>query len=135
MKHTLKGALENYLNHNITNTKQYSDVKITNKAIKDYEFIDQNPIGKSSRSNPSTYLKIYDDIHKLYSNQKLSKVRNYKSGYFSFNIDGGRCNKCKGEGENTIEMQFMADVQIICDECKGNDLKEILEIKFFDKNI
>ena len=136
VKHTLKGALENYLNHNITNTKQYSDVKITNKAIKDYEFIDQNPIGKSSRSNPSTYLKIYDDIRKLYSNQKLSKIRNYKTGYFSFNIDGGRCNKCKGEGENTIEMQFMADVQIICDECKGKRFKkEILEIKFFDKNI
>ena len=136
VKHTLKVALENYLHHNITNTKQYSDVKITNKAIKDYEFIDQNPIGKSSRSNPSTYLKIYDDIRKLYSNQKLSKIRNYKTGYFSFNIDGGRCDKCKGEGENTIEMQFMADVQIICDECKGKRFKkEILEIKFFDKNI
>ncbi len=136
VKHTLKVALENYLHHNITNTKQYSDVKITNKAIKDYEFIDQNPIGKSSRSNPSTYLKIYDDIRKLYSNQKLSKIRNYKTGYFSFNIDGGRCDKCKGEGENTIEMQFMADVQIICDECKGKRFKkEILEIKFFEKNI
>ena len=73
---------------------------------------------------------------KLYSNQKLSKIRKYKTGFFSFNIDGGRCEKCKGEGENTIEMQFMADVQITCEECNGKRFKkEILDVKFNNKNI
>ena len=81
-------------------------------------------------------IKIYDDIRKLYSNQKLSKIRKYKTGFFSFNIDGGRCEKCKGEGENTIEMQFMADVQITCEECNGKRFKkEILDVKFNNKNI
>ena len=100
------------------------------------EFVDQNPIGKSSRSNPITYIKAYDEIRSLFSNQKLSKSRDYKSGFFSFNLDGGRCDNCKGEGETTVEMQFMADVHLLCDECKGNRFKdEILEVKFSDKNI
>jgi len=102
----------------------------------DVEFVDQNPIGKSSRSNPVTYLKAYDDIRALYAAQPLAKSRKYKAGYFSFNIDGGRCEKCQGEGEITIEMQFMADVHLKCDECQGQRFKkEILDVKFEGKSI
>lgn len=104
--------------------------------ISEVEFVDQNPIGKSSRSNPVTYIKAYDDIRALYASQPLAKARNYKSGHFSFNIDGGRCDKCQGEGEITIEMQFMADVHLKCDECHGQRFKqEILDVKFQDKTI
>lgn len=104
--------------------------------IGDVEFVDQNPIGKSSRSNPVTYLKAYDDIRALFAAQPLSKSRKYKAGYFSFNIDGGRCEKCQGEGEITIEMQFMADVHLKCDECQGKRFKkEILDVKFEGKSI
>ncbi len=100
------------------------------------ELVDQNPIGKSSRSNPVTYTKAYDDIRTLFANQKLSKLRGYKTKHFSFNVDGGRCDTCKGEGTITIEMQFMADVNLECETCKGKRFKdEILEIKFHDKNI
>jgi excinuclease ABC subunit A len=106
------------------------------EKISDVEFVDQNPIGKSSRSNPVTYLKAYDDIRNLYATQPLAKNRKYKSGYFSFNIDGGRCEKCQGEGEITIEMQFMADVHIKCDACDGKRFKkEILDVTFAGKNI
>ncbi|WP_417603797.1 excinuclease ABC subunit UvrA [Owenweeksia hongkongensis] len=104
--------------------------------ITEVEFVDQNPIGKSSRSNPVTYIKAYDDIRALYASQPLAKARNYKSGHFSFNIDGGRCDKCQGEGEITIEMQFMADVHLKCDECHGQRFKqEILDVKFQEKTI
>lgn len=104
--------------------------------LSDVEFVDQNPIGKSSRSNPVTYIKAYDDIRNLYASQPLSKARNYKAGHFSFNIDGGRCEKCQGEGEITIEMQFMADVHLKCDECDGKRFKpEILDVKFQEHTI
>ncbi len=104
--------------------------------ISDVEFVDQNPIGKSSRSNPVTYLKAYDDIRNLYASQKLAKARGFKAGNFSFNIDGGRCPKCLGEGEITIEMQFMADVHLKCEECNGQRFKnEILDVKFEGKSI
>ena len=100
------------------------------------EFVDQNPIGRSSRSNPVTYIKAYDDIRNLFSNQKLSEIRGYKPKHFSFNVDGGRCETCKGEGEVTIEMQFMADVHLVCDTCNGKRFKkEILEVNFAGKNI
>ncbi len=100
------------------------------------EFVDQNPIGRSSRSNPVTYIKAYDDIRALYSNQKLSSIRGYQAKHFSFNVDGGRCETCKGEGEVTIEMQFMADVHLECETCKGKRFKkEVLEVLFADKNI
>lgn len=100
-------------------------------TIRNVEFVDQNPIGRSSRSNPVTYLKAYDDIRSLYANQKLSKIRGYKSKHFSFNVDGGRCEKCKGEGEITVEMQFMADVHLECDQCHGKRFrKEVLEVAF-----
>lgn len=106
------------------------------KLVSNVEFVDQNPIGKSSRSNPVTYLKVYDDIRSLYAGQKLAKARGLKAGHFSFNIDGGRCDKCQGEGELTIEMQFMADVHIKCDVCDGKRFKqEVLEVKFEDKSI
>ena len=100
------------------------------------EFVDQNPIGRSSRSNPVTYIKAYDDIRALYANQKLSKIRGFQAKHFSFNVDGGRCETCKGEGEVTIEMQFMADVHLECETCKGKRFKkEVLEVTFADKNI
>ncbi|MGB7785974.1 MAG: excinuclease ABC subunit UvrA [Salinimicrobium sp.] len=100
------------------------------------EFVDQNPIGRSSRSNPVTYIKAYDDIRNLFSSQKLSDIRGYKPKHFSFNVDGGRCETCKGEGEVTVEMQFMADVHLICDTCNGKRFKkEILEVNFAGKNI
>ncbi len=104
--------------------------------IKHVEFVDQNPIGRSSRSNPVTYIKAYDDIRSLFASQKLSKIRNYQAKHFSFNVDGGRCEKCKGEGEITVEMQFMADVHLECDTCGGKRFKkEVLEVKFNDATI
>ncbi|MFC4633258.1 excinuclease ABC subunit UvrA [Dokdonia ponticola] len=115
---------------------QFTEIKGKFNTVKTVEFVDQNPIGRSSRSNPVTYIKAYDDIRKLYENQKLSKIRNYKTKHFSFNVDGGRCETCKGEGEVTIEMQFMADVHLECENCKGKRFKkEVLEVTFNDKNI
>jgi len=115
---------------------QFSEIKGDFNTIKSIEFIDQNPIGRSSRSNPVTYIKAYDDIRNLYASQKLSDIRGYKAKHFSFNVDGGRCETCKGEGEVTIEMQFMADVHLICDACNGKRFKkEILEVTFQGKNI
>ena len=103
---------------------------------KHIEFVDQNPIGRSSRSNPVTYIKAYDDIRALYSKQKLSTIRGYQAKHFSFNVDGGRCETCKGEGEVTIEMQFMADVHLECETCKGKRFKkEVLEVTFESKTI
>ena len=104
--------------------------------IDEIEYIDQNPIGLSSRSNPVTYLKVYDDIRNLYALQKVSKVNNYKAKHFSFNVDGGRCETCKGEGSVKIEMQFMADVNLVCENCKGKRFKkEVLRVKFENKTI
>lgn len=115
---------------------QFSEIKGDFNTIKSIEFIDQNPIGRSSRSNPVTYIKAYDDIRNLYASQKLSDIRGYKAKHFSFNVDGGRCETCKGEGEVTIEMQFMADVHLICDTCNGKRFKkEVLEVTFQNKNI
>ncbi|TPN88663.1 excinuclease ABC subunit UvrA [Aquimarina algicola] len=115
---------------------QFTEIKGNYSNIKHVEFVDQNPIGRSSRSNPVTYIKAYDDIRNLLANQKLSKIRNYKAKHFSFNVDGGRCETCKGEGEVTIEMQFMADVHLVCETCGGKRFKkDILEVTFQDKNI
>ncbi len=100
------------------------------------EYIDQNPIGKSSRSNPVTYVKAYDEIRKLFSEQKLAKLNRFQPKHFSFNVAGGRCDKCEGEGEITIEMQFMADVHLVCDACQGKRFKEeVLEVKYEGKSI
>jgi len=106
------------------------------KSVHALEYIDQNPIGRSSRSNPATYLKAYDDIRQLYSSQSLAKLRGYKPGIFSFNIPGGRCEQCEGEGVIKVEMQFMADIYLKCDACHGKRFKdEVLEIKYKDKSI
>ncbi|MGY8949944.1 MAG: excinuclease ABC subunit UvrA [Flavobacteriales bacterium] len=104
--------------------------------IDEIEFIDQKPIGLSSRSNPVTYLKVYDDIRNLFASQKLSKINSYKAKHFSFNVDGGRCESCKGEGTVKIEMQFMADVNLECENCKGKRFKKnVLRVKFENKTI
>ncbi len=106
------------------------------KAISLVEFIDQNPLGKSSRSNPITYVKAFDDIRELYSRQALAKMRGYKPGFFSFNVEGGRCEMCEGEGTITVAMQFMADVHLTCETCKGKRYKsETLEIEYRGKSI
>ena len=104
--------------------------------IAQVEMIDQNPIGKSSRSNPVTYIKAYDEIRDLYSKQPLSKMRGFQPKHFSFNVDGGRCDACKGEGEQVVEMQFLADVHLVCDVCNGKRFKEeVLEVKYRDQSI
>ena len=114
----------------------YDSVEFPKKLVKNIELIDQNPIGKSSRSNPVTYLKAYDDIRDLYSKQKSAKVQGLKPKHFSFNVDGGRCDECKGEGVITVSMQFMADIELECETCKGTRFKnDILEVKFDEKNI
>ncbi|MGB5436987.1 MAG: excinuclease ABC subunit UvrA [Maribacter sp.] len=115
---------------------QFTSVEGKYQSIKHVEFVDQNPIGRSSRSNPVTYIKAYDEIRTLFAAQKLSKIRGYQAKHFSFNVDGGRCEKCKGEGEITVEMQFMADVHLECDTCGGKRFKkEVLEVTFEGANI
>ncbi len=100
------------------------------------EMVDQNPIGKSSRSNPVTYIKAYDEIRELFSKQPLSKIRGFMPKHFSFNVDGGRCDACKGEGEQLVEMQFLADVHLVCDVCNGKRFKEeVLEVTYKEKSI
>ena len=106
------------------------------ESIGQIEMVDQNPIGKSSRSNPVTYIKAYDEIRDLYARQPLSKMRGFQPKHFSFNVDGGRCDTCKGEGEQVVEMQFLADVHLVCESCGGKRFKEeVLEVKYKDKNI
>ena len=115
---------------------QFTNIKGDFETLKNVEYVDQNPIGRSSRSNPVTYIKAYDDIRNLFSSQKLSKLRGYQPKHFSFNVEGGRCEKCKGEGEITVEMQFMADVHLVCETCNGKRFKkEVLEVKLADANI
>ncbi len=105
-------------------------------SISQVELVDQNPIGKSSRSNPITYIKAYDEIRDLYSSQPLSKMRGFQPKHFSFNVDGGRCDTCKGEGEQLVEMQFLADVHLVCESCGGKRFKEeVLEVHYREKNI
>ncbi len=115
---------------------QFDSLKGDINKINEVEFIDQKPIGTSSRSNPVTYLKIYDEIRNLYASLKLSKLNNFKAKHFSFNVDGGRCDNCKGEGSVKIEMQFMADVNLSCESCKGKRFKkEVLKVKFHKQTI
>ena len=115
---------------------KYGEITGSISRINQIEMVDQNPIGKSSRSNPVTYIKAYDTIRALMSEQPLSKTRDYKPSHFSFNVDGGRCEACQGEGYQTIEMQFMADVKLNCESCNGKRFKkEVLEVKFHEKDI
>ncbi|MDG1919589.1 MAG: excinuclease ABC subunit UvrA [Flavobacteriaceae bacterium] len=114
----------------------YTELKGNLDTLRSVEFVDQNPIGRSSRSNPVTYIKAYDEIRSLYASLPISKNRNYQPKHFSFNVDGGRCDHCKGEGTVTIEMQFMADVILECEHCNGKRFKkEVLKVKVHDQNI
>ncbi|HTB53004.1 MAG TPA: excinuclease ABC subunit UvrA [Ferruginibacter sp.] len=114
----------------------YKDIKGDIDSIAQIEMVDQNPIGKSSRSNPVTYIKAYDEIRELFSSQPLSKMRGFLPKHFSFNVDGGRCDACKGEGEQIVEMQFLADVHLTCEVCGGKKFKEeVLEVTYKTKNI
>jgi excinuclease ABC subunit A len=115
---------------------QFTEMQGYYHKIQHIEYVDQNPIGRSSRSNPVTYIKAYDDIRELYASQKLSKLRNYQPKHFSFNVEGGRCEICKGDGEISVEMVFMADVSLPCEACDGKRFKkETLEVFYESKNI
>jgi excinuclease ABC subunit A len=115
---------------------KYSEITGSLSRITQIEMVDQNPIGKSSRSNPVTYIKAYDTLRALMAEQPLSKTRDYKPAHFSFNVEGGRCEACQGEGHQTIEMQFMADVKLTCESCQGRRFKkEVLEVKYHEKDI
>ena len=115
---------------------QFTEMRGYYHKIQHIEYVDQNPIGRSSRSNPVTYIKAYDDIRELFAKEKLSKIRGYQAKHFSFNVEGGRCETCKGEGTINVEMVFMADVQLHCETCNGKRFKkEVLEVTFDGKNI
>ncbi|MCB0472741.1 MAG: excinuclease ABC subunit UvrA [Flavobacteriaceae bacterium] len=136
VKRIIYPAIQKHLFNYGEKPGQFTGLDGNFSSIKSVEFIDQNPIGRSSRSNPVTYIKAYDDIRALFTQQKLSKIRGYQAKHFSFNVDGGRCEVCKGEGEVTIGMQFMADVHLPCDTCNGKRFKkEILEVTFQEKSI
>ncbi|MFH6935208.1 excinuclease ABC subunit UvrA [Flavobacterium sp. FlaQc-30] len=136
IKKILFPAMQKKLENAAEKAGQFSEIKGSFSQIKHIEYVDQNPIGRSSRSNPVTYIKAYDDIRDLYAKEKLSKIRGYQAKHFSFNVDGGRCETCKGEGSINVEMVFMADVSLPCETCGGKRFKkEILEINFDDKNI
>ena len=136
VKKILYPALQRHLDIFVDKPGQFSSLEGDFSSIKQVEYIDQNPIGRSSRSNPVTYIKAYDDIRTLFAKQSLAKTRNFQPKHFSFNVDGGRCDTCKGEGTVTIEMQFMADVVLPCEQCKGKRFKkEVREILFHGKSI
>jgi excinuclease ABC subunit A len=136
VKKILFPAMQKKLDNAGEKAGQFSEISGSFSQIKHIEYVDQNPIGRSSRSNPVTYIKAYDDIRELYAKEKLSKVRGYQAKHFSFNVDGGRCETCKGEGSINVEMVFMADVQLPCETCNGKRFKkEVLEVAFDGKNI
>jgi len=136
VKKILFPALQKKLDHAGEKAGQFSEMTGSFSHIKHIEYVDQNPIGRSSRSNPVTYIKAYDDIRELFAKEKLSKVRGYQAKHFSFNVDGGRCETCSGEGTINVEMVFMADVQLPCETCNGKRFKkEVLEVAYEGKNI
>ncbi|MDR7370732.1 excinuclease ABC subunit UvrA [Flavobacterium aquidurense] len=136
IKKILFPAMQKKLENAAEKAGQFTEINGSFSQIKHIEYVDQNPIGRSSRSNPVTYIKAYDDIRDLYAKEKLSKIRGYQAKHFSFNVDGGRCETCKGEGSINVEMVFMADVSLPCETCGGKRFKkEILEINFDEKNI
>ena len=131
VKDVLYPAMKRQLGENAEKCGSFGALEGDMRLIQAVEFIDQNPIGKSSRSNPATYLKAYDEIRTLFSEQKLAKLRGIKPAFFSFNVPGGRCEECEGEGVTKIEMQFMAYVYLPCEACHGTRFKEeVLEIKY-----
>ncbi|MEB3800576.1 excinuclease ABC subunit UvrA [Flavobacterium columnare] len=136
VKKILYPALQKQLEGISEKPGQFTEISGNYSHIKHVEYVDQNPIGRSSRSNPVTYIKAYDDIRDLFAKEKVSKLRGYQPKHFSFNVDGGRCESCKGEGTINVEMVFMADVSLPCETCNGKRFKkEILEIQFEGKNI
>ena len=136
VKGILYPALKRHLDEVADTPGEYSSLGGDWKQIKHVEFVDQNPIGKSTRSNPATYVKAYDEIRKLFADQQLSKQMGFTPQFFSFNTEGGRCEECKGAGVITVEMQFMADLVLECEECHGQRFKrEILDVQFQGKNI
>ncbi len=136
VRDVLYNALKNYLFDISEKKGRFLSLEGDLQAVSSVEYVDQNPIGRSSRSNPATYLKAFDDIRQLYARQQLSQIRGYKPGFFSFNIPGGRCEQCEGEGVIKVEMQFMADIYLKCDACNGKRYKdEALEVKYRNKNI
>ena len=137
VKHILYPAMKLAINDPLAITPgRHGGISGDIRNIKMVEMINQSPIGKSSRSNPVTYVKAYDDIRKLYSDQQASKIKGFEPKHFSFNVEGGRCETCKGEGHLTVEMQFLADVTLVCEECQGQRFKkDVLEVTYQDKNI
>ncbi len=136
VKQILYPALQRLKGEFADKAGEHKDITGDTDRVTQLEMIDQNPIGKSSRSNPVTYIKAYDAIRDLYAKQPLSKIRGYQPKHFSFNVDGGRCDACKGEGEQVVEMQFLADVHLTCESCRGKRFRdEILEVTYREKNI
>ncbi|MFA9188110.1 excinuclease ABC subunit UvrA [Flavobacterium sp. FBOR7N2.3] len=136
IKKILFPAMQKKLDNAGEKAGQFTEISGSFSHIKHIEYVDQNPIGRSSRSNPVTYIKAYDDIRDLFAKEKLSKIRGYQPKHFSFNVDGGRCETCSGEGTINVEMVFMADVQLPCETCNGKRFKkEVLEVTFEGKNI
>ena len=136
VKDVLYNALNKVINNTISEKVSYGDLTGSVNLLKAVEIVDQNPIGKSSRSNPVTYIKAYDEIRRLFAEQPLAKQMGFTPAYFSFNVDGGRCPVCAGEGTITVPMQFMADIVLPCEACGGSRFKhDVLEVKFHDCNI
>jgi excinuclease ABC subunit A len=136
VKQTLYPALQKHYGEGTDKPGLFRNLTGDLDQIGHVELVDQNPIGKSSRSNPVTYVKAYDEIRKLYAKQPLSKMRGFAEKHYSFNTDGGRCDTCKGEGEVIVEMQFLADVHLLCESCKGKRFKEeVLEVTYREKNV
>lgn len=136
VKQTLYPALQKHYGEGVDRPGLHKYLGGDLNAVAHVEMVDQNPIGKSSRSNPVTYIKAWDEIRKLLAKQPLSKMRGFAEKHFSFNTDGGRCDTCKGEGEVVVEMQFLADVHLLCESCKGRKFKdEVLEVTYRTKNV
>ena len=136
VKDVLYNALNKVINNTISEKVSYGDLTGSVNLLKAVEIVDQSPIGKSSRSNPVTYIKAYDEIRRLFAEQPLAKQMGFTPAYFSFNVDGGRCPVCAGEGTITVPMQFMADIVLPCEACGGSRFKhDVLEVKFHDCNI
>jgi excinuclease ABC subunit A len=129
-------ALAQHVGEPVPGSNKFSKLGGALKRIEEVIFVDQNPIGRSSRSNPITYLKAYDEIRDIFSSQPAATARGLTASHFSFNVEGGRCEACQGEGMQTVSMQFMADVQLVCEQCHGKRFKdEVIEVEFKGKNI
>lgn len=136
VKTILYPALSRLINSQGSRPGRFGSLRGDTHLIKAVEMVDQNPIGRSSRSNPVTYIKAYDEIRKLFSMQTASRLNNFQPSHFSFNVDGGRCEECQGEGIIKVEMQFMADIHLVCESCEGKRFKQdVLEVKYHGKNI